>query len=230
MIREPCCNPRRRFFPGSASAKRGRFARRGISVLWLIVTLPIFVSLFVGVVVVGNIWLARVELENALEAAALAAVKEWGEKGGGDTLVPRNVGVAYAGANTISGAALDICTNYGGEAGSLNQNLLWAPVKPNPATGARADGNLVFGAVTVVNSGTPGEHVKFDARTHPSCESGNGVAFGVRAQAIAPVANPLCKIGPLTLPTRYVTVKTTAIYDCVEGRPRLIRVDEFIGP
>ncbi|MCL6507990.1 MAG: hypothetical protein K6T59_13295 [Bryobacteraceae bacterium] len=53
----------------------------------MLIWLPCLLALFVGLVGVANLWLARVELENALEAAALAAVKQWGEAGGGDTVV-----------------------------------------------------------------------------------------------------------------------------------------------
>ena len=148
-------------------------------------TLPIYVFLFVGVVMIGNIWLARVELENALEAAALAAVKDWAENPayGGDTLIPRSVGVAYAGANTISGVPVDIRTNYdhAGATGSANQNLLCYPTKPDPDIGLPPGGNLVFGAVTIDNPGTPDEYVEFDAGTRPSCGFGS-VTFDVSGQ------------------------------------------------
>jgi hypothetical protein len=147
------------------------------------VTLPIFVFLFVGVVMIGNIWLARVELENSLEAAALAAVKEWGDAGGGDTLIPRNVGVDFAAANTISGVPVEIATNYDydGVTGNVNQNLLCFPTKPDPVLGLPPGGNLVFGAVTIENPGTPEEYVIFDAGTRPSCGAGE-VIFDVSGQ------------------------------------------------
>jgi len=134
--------------------------------------MPIFVFLFVGVVMIGNIWLARVELENALEAAALAAVQEWGSSGGGNTLVPRGVGVAYAAANTISGVPVVIGANYDGMTGGVNQNELCDPTKPHPITGIPG-GNLVFGAVTIDNPGTPSEFVRFNAGIGPSCGSGS---------------------------------------------------------
>ena len=49
----------------------------------------VLLSVLLGI---ASLWLARVELETALEAAALAAVKEWGDQGGGETFVPRQVG------------------------------------------------------------------------------------------------------------------------------------------
>ncbi len=182
MIKESFHTAHKRSSSSLVSADRRRSGREGIAVLWLIVTLPIFVFLFVGVIMIGNIWLARVEVENALEGAALAAVKEWGDNNGGNTLVPRNVGVAYAAANTVSAVPVEIRTNYdlNNTTGSANQNLLCDPVKPDPVNGILPGGNLVFGAVTITNPGTPQEHVEFDAGTSPSCGAG-GVSFDVSA-------------------------------------------------
>ena len=191
--------------------------------------MPIFVFLFIGVVMIGNIWLGRVELENALEAAALAAVKDWAESGVADTFSSRGVGIAYAGANTVGGVAVDIRTNYD-VTGGVNQNGPCDPTKPGPLNVPPPDGNLVFGAVTIVNPGLSNEQVTFNAGTAPSCASGNVIPYAVLAQAIAPVANPLCASCKLNLGPHYVNVKTVAMYDCVLGRPRLIRVDAFNCP
>lgn len=177
MKREPSYNPRTRVFTGSALTNRGRSARRGISVLWLVVTMPIFLFLFVGVVMIGNIWLARVELENALEASALAAVKNWAEfpNYGGDTLSSRGVGKTYALANTMTGVPVEISTNYDqlNVTGSANQNLLCDPTKPGPLNVPPPGGNLIFGAVTITNPRTPSEYIEFDAGTSPGAGSGS---------------------------------------------------------
>jgi regulator of PEP synthase PpsR (kinase-PPPase family) len=45
---------------------------------------------------IGKIWLARVELENGLEAAALAGSSVWGEACGGDTSLARINATNYA--------------------------------------------------------------------------------------------------------------------------------------
>ena len=50
--------------------------------------------MFCFVLEAANMWLARAELENALESAALAAVKTWGDANGGSTFTPRQIGVA----------------------------------------------------------------------------------------------------------------------------------------
>src|SRR6185503_11453281 len=74
-----------------------RCRRRGSATLWMIIWLPCLLTLFCVLVGVANLWLARVELENALEASALAAVKQWGDaNGAGGTLTARDVGVGYS--------------------------------------------------------------------------------------------------------------------------------------
>jgi Flp pilus assembly protein TadG len=62
------------------------------------------------VVEVGRLWQARSQLENALEAAALAAVQEWGQRGGTAEQVAAGVaaGKAYARANVLHGTPLDL--------------------------------------------------------------------------------------------------------------------------
>ena len=74
--------------------------RRGVVTLWTIIALPVLLAMLCVVVEVANLWKSRVELENALESAALAAVQSWGEGAVSPTLPHRQVGVAYAAANT----------------------------------------------------------------------------------------------------------------------------------
>jgi len=138
--------------------------RRGVTTLWLLLLLPLFFILFCFVVEIGNLWLARAELEDALEAAALAAVKEWGDAGGGSTVIPRDIGVEYATANTVRNRSVTIAPNY---------NVLIAPNENNDC-----NGNLVFGAFT-----STAPSVVFDAGVAPSCSSQSGsVLFDVTTQ------------------------------------------------
>ena len=66
------------------TARRRRTpARRGVVTIWTLICLPLAVIVLFGMVHVGRMWHARVQLENAVEAAALAAVQEWGDQGGG---------------------------------------------------------------------------------------------------------------------------------------------------
>ncbi len=129
-----------------------------MAALWLILALPVLVLLLGVVIEIGNIWLARVELENALESAALAAVKEWGSAGGGNTAVSRLVGVEYAKANTVTGTPAAITTNYDAV----------LPIRPNQnelCTGPTA--NMIFGAIT-----TTTRPWVFNADIEPSCGAG----------------------------------------------------------
>jgi Flp pilus assembly protein TadG len=77
--------------------------RRGSITVWTIICLPLLFSILYAVAEVGHLWQARAELENAIEAAALATVQEWGEQGGGSKSIPtaRRAGLAFAGANTV---------------------------------------------------------------------------------------------------------------------------------
>ncbi len=144
--------------------------RRGSATIWLIVVLPVLLVLFCFVINIAQQWLARVELENALETAALAAVKEWGDANGGDTLIPREVGIEYANLNRMRGFRVQIADNYDPVTGGVNQNKLCDVVKGPPP-----DGNLIFGSV---EDGEPGDPVIFNAGIRPSCAAGN-VIFDV---------------------------------------------------
>jgi len=124
--------------------------RRGIATLWAVLTIPIMLVMLCGVIHIANLWLARVELENALEAAALAAVKEWGDANGGATDVPREIGVAYAGTNTTRRMPVEIATNLhpNPSEDNPNANLACAVDRADPSSGTPPTGNLIFGAIT----------------------------------------------------------------------------------
>ncbi|MCA9067648.1 MAG: pilus assembly protein, partial [Planctomycetaceae bacterium] len=94
-------------------------SRRGAVLLWFIVALPVLLTLLCVVLEVANLYLARAELQNALEAAAQAAVKDWAE----NSNIPqaRAVGNAYAMANTINGVPVDL-TTVDDDLFPLNQN------------------------------------------------------------------------------------------------------------
>ncbi len=133
--------------------------RRGISVMWLVLWMPVLLIMLAIVVNLANLWLARVELENALEAAALAASKEWGS--GGPTAVPRGVGVTYAGLNVVRGVPLEIDPNLHPTPSGANPNAnLTCVVGTSPPSG-----NLIFGAISDTDPANP---ITFD----PSLEGG----------------------------------------------------------
>jgi hypothetical protein len=211
-----------------------------MATLWLIIWLPCLLTLFCVLVGVANLWLARIELENALEAAALAAVKEWGDAGPlADTIEPREAGVAYAAANIVRGNPVVIGPNYAPFGGGPNENLQSDPSSASPpAAGklaaarsasivipASPEGNLVFGAI---DDSDPA-NVTFDASVKPSPCGGGPLKHGVRAQANIPV-QPL-NLGFLGSLTQYsIRAKATAQYDCASGRVKLVRIDTFVFP
>ena len=156
---------------------RKRRTSRGAITLWLILLMPVLVILLLFVADIGQIWVARVELENAMEAASLAAVKEWGDSGGGSTWKPRQVGVMFAAANTVHDHPVEIQPNFSEH--RINGN-------------ASCEGDLIFGAVTsrhrpwVFNANlTPG--CRFGEILIDASDAGNlgddaawGVSFGAR--------------------------------------------------
>ena len=120
-------------FTGKSLETCGR--RNGVATMWIIVAVLVAVLMLCISIEIGNLWLARVQLQASLEAAALAAVDQWAEAGGGGTatLAHRDRGVTLSGANTVSGIPTVIGTNY--SATAANGNL-------------SASGNLIFGAIT----------------------------------------------------------------------------------
>jgi hypothetical protein len=167
------------------------FRRRGVATLWLVIWLPVLLVLFCVIVGVAHLWLARVELETGLEAAALAAAKHWGGQGGGDTQEARQIGVAYAAANNLRGNEVTISENYDPAAtpcGAINpnQNLSYELMQDEPRA------NLIFGAIEVINGevvlnpnvcpgGGPGT-VLFDATGNGGGALGAENAWGISFQ------------------------------------------------
>lgn len=148
--------------PGQALPQRVRSRptagnRSGTITLWTILFLPVLVVLLLVVVEGIHFWLARVELENALEATALAAVKEWAESGNSPgqnwTENSRLLGLQYANANTIRGvdfnpANFAIEDNLGiYSAGNPNENATCVADGVYSPPGNR-EGTMIFGAVT----------------------------------------------------------------------------------
>ncbi|MFH1300674.1 MAG: pilus assembly protein TadG-related protein, partial [Planctomycetota bacterium] len=130
--------------------------RRGIAILWLIIWGSLFLTFFCGVLEVATLWQAQVEVNNALDSAALAAAKEWGISGSGSTQIPRDVGVAYFAANPILGSSAMLTTNY-------------TPAVPgNPNGNATCFGNFLFGSLS--STVAP---IIFDSGAQGGCVSGD---------------------------------------------------------
>ncbi len=84
--------------------------RQGTVTLWTLLFVVVLLTILYVVVQVAQLWLAREKLENAVEAATLAAAKQWGDAGGGSTHVAaaQARGEAFATANTVNGMPLDL--------------------------------------------------------------------------------------------------------------------------
>jgi hypothetical protein len=91
---------------------------RGIATVWAVVAIPTAVTLLCVVIEVAHLWLSKIELQNALNAAALAGVKRWGDISEitsapspfhdtpgafSITQEARDAAVAAAAGNTVSG-------------------------------------------------------------------------------------------------------------------------------
>lgn len=90
--------------------------------MWVIVIGPGLLSLLVLVTEIGNLWLAKIELNNALSAGALAGAKVWGSGAdvGATRTAARIAAKAFAEANTINGTTFTIGTNDNGGGNNLN--------------------------------------------------------------------------------------------------------------
>lgn len=102
--------------------------RRGVATFWIIGLTPAFLGLIVLVTDYGNLWLAHEDLQNAVDAAALAGAKQWGDLSdvGGLGIVNRslahNAAEEYAEANTVLGQTIDIDDNDNVAAVNNNNN------------------------------------------------------------------------------------------------------------
>lgn len=124
-------------------------SRAGISTIWMIVALPAVMTMFVMVVDIGHVWLARSELKNALDASALSTIKTWGE--GGSTAQARLDGNDAMSTNTVLGAVVTLNT---AEGGCTNGNVA-------------GTGEIILGSIT-----DSGGVITFDCSGSPSCISG----------------------------------------------------------
>jgi Flp pilus assembly protein TadG len=90
--------------------RRRAVRRQGAVTIWTILCLPVILTVLFGTIQMGRLWQARVQLENALEAAALAAVQEWGALGGGalNVAAAQSAGKTYGRANTVHGIPVDL--------------------------------------------------------------------------------------------------------------------------
>lgn len=130
--------------------------RRGIAILWLILWGAMFLTFFCVVLEIATMWQAHVEVNDAFDAAALAAVRDWGVSGTNSTQISRNVGVAYTVANPILGVPFTPTTNFTN------------PTPGNPNGNASNTGNFVFGAIDGIT-----DPITFNGNADASCAAGD---------------------------------------------------------
>ncbi len=93
-----------------SACRRLKAGRRAVVTLLTLLCVPLLLTLLCAVAEVNHLWQARLQLENALEAASLAAIKEWGDLGGSAQQIPaaQHLGRAYSRANLVQGLPLDL--------------------------------------------------------------------------------------------------------------------------
>jgi hypothetical protein len=87
--------------------------RRGSAIVWILVATPVILVLFMVVLSLASIWQARAELQNAVEAAALAGAKFWGDNADSPSTrtSARLAAQAVFQANTVFGDMVTIASN-----------------------------------------------------------------------------------------------------------------------
>ena len=165
---------------------------------------PVVLTLLVMIVDGGNLWVARMELKNALDAAALSAAKTWGE--GGNTAPARAQARLDAhdafNTNTILGSQYPlsfvsgVCTNE------------------NPSPSATAE--ILLGEITNTATG-----FAFNCSGTPVCPGGT---FGVRTRKSVSVPSVASAFLGLSASPYQVTCQSYAQFVCNTGPPQLIHV------
>lgn len=183
--------------------------RSGLITFWAIVSLPIFLCMLCVVLEVGNLWLARIQLKNALEAGALAAVKNWGDAGGGDTNISRQVGNQFASVSLINGAVVDLSTIDA----TLNYNAMNGTNQNGNCTGVFVFGAItddspeyVFDSCSAAGCGPPFT-VAMDATSQGNMggSGGNNNEWGISIQPTQQLTNLSITRVTYRLPATYVT-------------------------
>jgi len=180
----------------------------------VILIVPVLFFLFGAVVDISRVWLARIELTNALEAAALSGVKTWGEAGVTANNNPltspalrqnaRTHAVTAAAANTVIGQ--DPAHPENTVVVSLNRN---ESVGSTPNDNTFPTGELVLGQITA-----SGNSFTFTASTAPA----NNNEFAVHTQKTMTIYSIWTKIFGIPLGPYQITSGAVAMYDGVQPR------------
>jgi Flp pilus assembly protein TadG len=170
--------------------------RRGSAVVWILVATPAILVLFMVVLSLASIWQARAELQNAVEAAALAGAKFWGDNA--DTPANRTSARLAAQAlyqsNTVFGKLVTIATNDNPSATNNNAST----------SGPILLGNLTSSTLQV--NQTPG------AVNERAC-------YVIATASVTPLLQGLGVLGPFTVKASAVAVYSGTTQG--SGRPQL---------
>jgi Flp pilus assembly protein TadG len=193
----------------------GATGRRGVATVWMILATPAVLTMLVVVVEIGSLWLAQIELTNALEAAALVGAQDWArltaeippESLGDISSGVRDGVLTLAAANTVNGKSVVLNDNYGGSAPNYNLS---------------ASGNVVLGAVTVT-----GNQLMFDPNLVPTPTE----LFGCHVQATVSVTSIFSKLFGINSMSYSVTrsATATAIIGSANNNPQLRSANSFPG-
>jgi hypothetical protein len=152
--------------PKTADHRVVRMRRRsGVATLWLILFIPVFLIALCVVVDVGTIWMARAELEDGLEAAAIAGVVAW-EDANDPRIVPplpgtaveaptRAAAIAMAAANSVRGEPIAI-VNGDIALGEIPANAVYGFAVINPVGAANNSAIRIIADATVASRAIPG--------------------------------------------------------------------------
>jgi len=214
--------------PIERARRRPGAGRHALVTLWTILCIPVLLTLLCVVAEVSHVWQARVQLENAQEAASLAAVQEWGDRGGDlkQIAAARGIGHAYGLANTIQGLALNLDDREQAPRAAWH----FGTVRPaaNSGQGEPAGTRFDFTPVT--------ETTKTQASCTAPADSSDGKT--IDASKLAVVLQATVRVPPIWRATvgRWIgdsilSAQVAAMYDtsCQPPRPRLIRLDRSAG-
>ncbi|RLT07032.1 MAG: hypothetical protein DWI21_10355 [Planctomycetota bacterium] len=180
--------------------------RRGIATIWVLASMPVILTLLVMLVDSGNLWVARAELKNALDSAALSAAKTWGE--GGSTLQSRLDAQDAFNTNTILGTQYSLSTVEG------------SCVNGNPSPSATAE--ILLGRITDGGGG-----FSFNCDATANCAVPGVESFAVRTRKTISVPSVASSFLGLSINPYQITSQSFARYVCSNGPPQLVHVNTY---
>ncbi len=189
----------------AGALRRGTHRRAGVATVWVILTVPAIFTMLVFVSDIANLWLARIELGNALEAGALAAAEEWAQ--GSSTTQARTIAQDYAFANNVIGQPVSL---------GSNQDLA-----QGPNDNASCTGDIVLGAVDVLT-------FTFSAGTAPGPPSTRH--FGVKTQKTVVVPSLWTSLFGFTPGPYEVTAHAIAMCPATGTPAQLVHINTFTCP